>query len=205
MAVYTVKNNLLYKDDKQVPFVKSPNVGGVFKPVVLVMHYTGALSTKGAINTLTNAAAKVSAHLVLSPEGDVTQLVPFNRVAWHAGVSKWHNMSGLNSFAIGIEMVNAGLLGKNGKGEYFARLENKVLPHDQVMLATHKSGNGGELPWQVYPTAQFDAAVGIAQAITKAYGIKEIVGHDDIAPGRKTDPGPAWHMNAFVSRVLGRA
>lgn len=201
--VYSVKNGLLFKDDKQVPFVKSPNVGGALKPVLLVMHYTGALSTKSAINTLSNAAYKVSAHLVLSPEGEVTQLVPFNKVAWHAGLSKWHNLSNLNSHSIGIEMVNAGLLGKNGKGEYFARLENKVLPADQVVLAKHKNGSG-EHPWHVYPTAQFNAAVEIAQAITKAYNIKEIVGHDDIAPGRKTDPGPAWHMGAFVSQVLGR-
>jgi len=201
--MYSVKNHLLYKDDKQVPFVKSPNIGGALKPVVLVMHYTGALSTKGAINTLISKVYKVSAHLVLSPEGEVTQLVPFNKVAWHAGQSKWHNMVGLNQFSIGIEMVNAGLLGKNGKGEYFARLENKVLPHDQVMLARHENGSA-ELPWQVYPTEQFNAAVGIAQAITKAYGIKEIVGHDDIAPGRKTDPGPAWNMNSFISQVLGR-
>jgi N-acetylmuramoyl-L-alanine amidase len=200
---YSVKNGLLFKDDKQVPFVKSPNVGGALKPSVLVMHYTGALSTKGAINTLTNSAAKVSAHLVLSPEGEVTQLVPFNRVAWHAGISKWHNMVGLNQYAIGIEMVNAGLLGKNAKGEYFARLENKVLPPEQVTLAHHKNGSA-ELPWQIYPIDQFEAAVAIAQAITKAYGIKEIVGHDDIAPGRKTDPGPAWHMGAFVGQVLGR-
>lgn len=199
---YSIKNNLLYKDGVQVPFKKSPNVGGVIKPTVLVMHYTGAMSTSSAVNTLTNPKYKVSAHLVISPEGEVTQLVPFNVAAWHAGVSTWKRKSNLNSWSIGIEMVNPGLLGRNGKGGYFARLENKIVPPENVMLATHKNG-GGEQPWHIYPTTQFEAAAGVAEAICETYKIKDIVGHDDIAPGRKTDPGPAWPMNRFVTRVLG--
>lgn len=203
MAVYTIKENLLYKDGKQVPFKKSPNIGGVIKPTLLVMHYTGALATSSAVNTLTNPSYKVSAHLVLSPEGDVTQLVPFNHAAWHAGVSSWKRKSNVNSFSIGIEMVNAGLLGRDGHGGYYARLEHKPVPPDRVALAKHKNG-GGEEPWQTYPEAQITAAIEIAQAICSTYGIKDIAGHDDIAPGRKTDPGPAWPMGPFTSRVLGR-
>lgn len=202
MAEYTIKDHLLYLDGKQVPFRKSPNVGGAMKPTLLVMHYTGALSTSSAINTLTNPAYKVSAHLVLSPEGEVTQLVPFNRAAWHAGRSVWKRKSGVNNFSIGIEMVNAGLLGRDGKGGYYARLENRPVPADRVALAKHKNG-GGEEPWHTYPAEQINAAIEISQAICEAYGIKEIAGHDDVAPKRKIDPGPAWPMVSFISRVLG--
>jgi N-acetylmuramoyl-L-alanine amidase len=40
--------------------------------------------------------------------------------------------------------------------------------------------------------------------LCQTYGIAEIAGHDDIAPTRKRDPGPAFAMDSFVSRVLGR-
>lgn len=203
MAVYSIKNNLLFLDGKQVPFKKSPNIGGVMKPSLLVMHYTGALSASSAINTLINPAYKVSAHLVLGMDGAVTQLVPFNVVAWHAGKSAWKKKSNVNSFSIGIEMVNPGLLGRNGKGGYFARLENKLVDAKLVQLAKHKNG-GGEEPWHIYPSAQIEAAIEIARVICETYKISEIVGHDDIAPGRKTDPGPAWPMTSFVSRALPR-
>ena len=80
---------------------------------------------------------------------------------------------------------------------------NEVVPANQVMFAHHKNG-GPELPWMTYPVAQLEAAFGIAQAIVNAYGIKEVVGHEDVAPKRKTDPGPAFPMTSFVARIFGR-
>jgi len=202
---YEVRNHILFKDGKQVAQKPSPNRGGKIVPRFLIMHYTGGVSTQGAINTLTNAATKVSAHFVLSPEGEVTQLLPCNVVGWHAGESKWGKVVGLNSCSVGIEMVNPGLLARSGTGGFVSRLENKPWPAKQTIIATHKNGRGGEQPWAVYPQAQVDAAADIARAIVTAYGIKEILGHDDIALFRKIDPGPAFHMEPFRARVFGRA
>jgi N-acetylmuramoyl-L-alanine amidase len=56
----------------------------------------------------------------------------------------------------------------------------------------------------IYPALQISAAVDIAKALCQTYGISDIAGHDDIAPTRKRDPGPAFAMESFVSRVLGR-
>ena len=57
-----------------------------------------------------------------------------------------------------------------------------------------------ELP---YAAAQYVALARLARALFRRYGIRHIVGHSDIAPGRKTDPGPAfdWHR---LRRLLGR-
>ena len=72
-------------------------------------------------------------------------------------------------------------------------------------MRAHKLEPGKVRPWAVYPQAQQEVAVGVAQAILAAYpSIKEIVGHDDIAPDRKRDPGPAWPMEGFRSMVQGR-
>lgn len=200
--VWTVKNNILFLDGKPVPQKPSPNRGGVIKPTLLVMHYTAGQSAAGAISWLCNPAAKASAHLVLDQAGAVTQLVPFNISAWHAGQSSWKGKRLCNGFSIGIEMVNPGFLTKRADGKFYD-VAGKVVPPSSVMMARHKNG-GPELPWMVYPKEQLEVAAEIVVAITQAYGIKEIVGHEDIAPGRKTDPGPAFPMATLVSRVFGR-
>jgi N-acetylmuramoyl-L-alanine amidase len=42
----------------------------------------------------------------------------------------------------------------------------------------------------------------VCQALIEKYNIKEIVGHDDIAPGRKVDPGPAFPMQKLKDKIL---
>ena len=56
-----------------------------------------------------------------------------------------------------------------------------------------------------YPQAQIDAAVRVASALHTAYHFTDILGHEDVSPGRKVDPGPLFPMNSFRSIVLGRA
>lgn len=199
---YSIKNGMLYKDGKQVAYKPSPNHGGAIKPTLLVMHYTAGQNAAGAISWLCNPAAKASAHLVLDQAGVATQLVPFTVSAWHAGQSVWKGKRFCNGFSIGIEMVNPGFLTKRADGKFYD-IVGKVVAASSVMFARHKNG-GGELPWMIYPKEQLEAAAEIALAITQTYGIKEIVGHEDIAPGRKTDPGPAFPMAGFVSRIFGR-
>lgn len=199
---YSVKNGLLFADGKPVPFKVSPNHGGAIKPTLLVMHYTAGQSAAGAVSWLTNPAAKASAHLVIAQDGSITQLVNFNNSAWHAGLSAWKGKRGCNAFSIGIEMVNPGFLTKRADGRFYD-VSGKAVPVGQVVYAKHKNG-GSEMPWMTYPATQLLAAGGAAEAIVAAYGIKEIVGHEDVAPGRKSDPGPAFPMELFVSRIFGR-
>ncbi len=100
---------------------------------------------------------RVSAHLLIARDGSVTQYVPFDRRAWHAGVSSWCGREGCNDFAIGIELEGT-----------------------------------DETP---YADAQYTSLVATIQALLRAYPSLEadaVVGHCDIAPGRKTDPGPAF-------------
>ncbi|HHZ70380.1 MAG TPA: 1,6-anhydro-N-acetylmuramyl-L-alanine amidase AmpD, partial [Methylococcaceae bacterium] len=50
------------------------------------------------------AKMKVSAHLLIRRNGNITQYVPFNMRAWHAGQSLYQGRSQCNDFSIGIEM-----------------------------------------------------------------------------------------------------
>lgn len=74
----------------------------------LVLHYTGMRSGSEAIARLRDPAAGVSAHYVVEEDGTVFRLVPEERRAWHAGVSRWRGVSGLNARSIGVEIVNPG-------------------------------------------------------------------------------------------------
>ncbi|MCW3475883.1 N-acetylmuramoyl-L-alanine amidase [Rhodovastum sp. RN2-1] len=74
----------------------------------LVLHYTGMLTARDAIDRLRDPAAKVSSHYVVEEDGTVWRLVNERRRAYHAGVSYWHGNTGLNDRSIGIEIVNPG-------------------------------------------------------------------------------------------------
>jgi N-acetylmuramoyl-L-alanine amidase len=74
----------------------------------LVLHYTGMTSGAAALARLRDPAAEVSAHYLVEEDGAIFRLVPDTRRAWHAGVSHWRGVSGLNATSIGIEIVNPG-------------------------------------------------------------------------------------------------
>ena len=75
---------------------------------ILLLHYTGMTSTAEAIERLCDPAAKVSAHYVVEENGNIVQLVPETRRAWHAGQSSWEGVEDINSRSIGIEIGNPG-------------------------------------------------------------------------------------------------
>jgi N-acetylmuramoyl-L-alanine amidase len=81
--------------------------GGV-KPSLLILHYTGMPSAAKAIDWLGRAESGVSCHYVVDEAGRITQLVPEEQRAWHAGVSYWRGETDINSHSIGIEIHNPG-------------------------------------------------------------------------------------------------
>lgn len=151
-----VSHILFDNKGKQVPYKPSPNVGGVLKPSYIIIHYTAASTASSAISWMVSPQSKVSAHLHLDRDGNFVQLVPFNKVAWHAGKSEWKGINGMNSHSIGIELQNTGT--------------------------------------QEYTKAQMDALANVCKSLFDAYHIKEILGHSDVSPGRKTDPGKQFNM-----------
>ena len=196
-----IENHKLVGD--QVSHRDTSNCGGVMAPSYLILHYTAGRSLESSVESLCTRKphGNASAHIVLGRDGRIVQLAPFNVVTWHAGVSQWAGLVGLNSHSIGIEMDNAGLLKKVGS-QYQAWFA-KVYPDDEVVLAAHRNG-GPESPWHAYSEAQIERAIELADLLVDHYGLQDVLGHEDIAPTRKVDPGPAFPLAAVRSRVLGR-
>jgi len=184
-----------------VRFEKTPNLGGEITPQYLVIHYTVVTTATGTVQAFKNSAVRASAHLVLDLDGTFIQMVPFNRKAWHAGKSQWAGRSGCNDFTLGIEVVNPGPLIQRGSG--FVDVNNRAW-HGEVVEARHKNGRAPYKFWAAYDPRQLDALREIGPALVATYRLRDVVGHDDIAPDRKTDPGPAFPLRSLRAVSLGR-
>ncbi len=195
----SIKNHLLEGD--LVTQRSTPNKGGKLVAEYLVYHYTAGSSARSSADWLCNPAAKASAHLVLGREGEIIQLAPFNVVTWHAGISHWAGLTGMNNYSIGIEMDNAGIL--KSAGDAYTSSFGKVYPRSDVVLAKHKH-DSVERAWHAYTAAQIERAFELAELLFSHYPLKEVLGHEDIARGRKSDPGPAFPLGSVASRVAGR-
>lgn len=197
-----IVDHVLATGERPLPIVTTPNMGGRMTPRLLVIHYTAGTTATGALRWLADPAARASAHLIVDRDGSVHQMVPFNRCAWHAGRSRWGDIVGLNSCAIGIELVNAGKLGRTVDGGWLSAFKQPIADQD-VIVATHKN-ESQPAGWQKYPQAQLDAVIAIGRTVRQAYGLTDVVGHDDIAPRRKIDPGPAFPMPDIVTAILAQ-
>ncbi len=142
--------------------IASPNFGerrGRPGIDMIVLHYTGCPSAESALLWMCSPDSQVSAHYLVDEDGEILQLVDERARAWHAGLSCWAGESDINSCSIGIEIQNEG-----------------------------HAAEGGLPP---YPEAQIAAVIALCRDIMDRHGIapQRVVGHSDVAPARKCDPG----------------
>ena len=152
----------------------SPNFGprlGVGRPDMLLLHYTGMITAKAALDWLVAPESSVSCHYFVDEDGSVTQLVAEADRAWHAGVSFWAGESDINSCSIGIEIVNRG--------------------HD--------------FDYPAFPERQIAAVIALCGDILARTGIvaERVLGHSDVAPGRKADPGEKFPWDRLAADGIG--
>jgi N-acetylmuramoyl-L-alanine amidase len=87
----------------------SPNWDERALPVTMaVIHYTEMDSCDASLGRLCDPDAKVSAHYLISEEGEVIRLVDESKRAWHAGASYWRGLRDVNSASVGIELQHPG-------------------------------------------------------------------------------------------------
>ena len=189
-------------DSDNATFDKVDKTSGTFKqglPDTIVIHYTAGPSVSSAVNTFKDPSVKTSAHVVIDLDGAITQLIPFNMVGCHAGDCAWLDRTDLNHCSIGIEIVNAGRLEKTGT--VWRSWFGKKYGEDDVLRAVHRNEDH-ESCWHVYTEKQIMATFELCQQIMATYDINHILGHEEISPGRKSDPGPAFPLDKLRNRLL---
>jgi N-acetylmuramoyl-L-alanine amidase len=92
-------------------FDRRPNPNDIS---AIVMHSTANGSLERVVEWFNNPAAQVSAHYTVGKDGRIVQHVRDRDRAWHAGKSIWNGRPSLNTWSIGIEMVNF----NNGQDPY---------------------------------------------------------------------------------------
>ena len=141
----------------------------------VIVHYTSA-SLERSLQLLTHG--EVSSHYLIGDDksGTIYKLMDENQRAWHAGESQWQGRTWLNSSSIGIEIVNPGF---------------KDTPTGRL--------------WYPYSEAQIQGLIALLKDISKRNGIspRHIIGHSDIAPLRKLDPGPLFPWKRLADAGLG--
>ena len=155
------------------------------RPRFLVLHYT-AVNFTGSIAALTGPS--VSSHYLVPDPTDPTyaaagfsdlrifNLVDESERAWHAGISAWAKRYNLNDTSIGVEIV---------------------------YVATEEKG---AFTFPPYNPAQIQAVKALAANIIQRYPDitpTHVVGHSDIAIGRKSDPGAAFPWKELYDAGIG--
>ena len=141
-----------------------PAVAQNFRQRFIIVHYT-ALNNEKSLSVLTQQS--VSSHYLVNDIDDqeIYQLVDENKRSYHAGISHWRGFEQLNDTSIGIEIVNPGYTASNGQKTFV------------------------EFPeWQVKKIAALIKDIATRYDVSPIY----ILAHSDIAPTRKSDPGPTF-------------
>ena len=160
----------------KIKLLNSPNYSRNSRPKktikFIIIHYTGMQSEIESIKRLIHKNSKVSCHYLINRKGKIMQMVKENKIAWHAGVSRWKNIKNLNQNSIGIELVN--------KGHFFG--------------------------YENYSNLQINSLIKLCSKLKKKYKIhkENFLGHSDIAPNRKIDPGEKFPWKRLSNYKLGK-
>ncbi|MDR2539024.1 MAG: N-acetylmuramoyl-L-alanine amidase [Chlamydiales bacterium] len=199
----SLSSNIAIVEYPSPNFTERRNEGS---PKMLVMHFT-ACPTDEALQILTSKTSQVSAHFLIPPEGDpVYRLVPENMRAWHAGVAEWRGESDVNSNSIGLEIVNWGYTYGIISNEPSEPSLKKMW--SQAIHAQRRAGNqnpSAKKIWHPFPPKQMDIVTCLSQDLIKKWSInsENVIGHADIAPGRKVDPGPLFDWESLAKKGVG--
>lgn len=211
MPSYEIDNaGYLYIGGKKVEQFPTPNMSGVLNPVAIIDHDTASNpdNWRGPVGWLQNPAASASAHVCISWDGKIRQLVPFTRVAWHAGASSYGNRYNYNGLSVGIEHDNPGWLRKIGDGLYQGvmqintKTQKKYKVVENLVTKWHPAGYA----WMAYSDEQLEASTELHRALKVRFSaIDEVLGHYHICPGRKTDVNPLFPLEAMQHIIRGNA
>jgi N-acetyl-anhydromuramyl-L-alanine amidase AmpD len=168
-------------------FVESANQDTRVR-IVAIHHTTGDFQS--SFNVLTEPSGNpVSSHYLIPEPGDPSysekdlklySLVKEEGRAWHAGSSYWAGKTSLNDMSIGIELVN----------QTYCRKSSEIIPPERVDQESARL-----CFYPDFADSQLEILIKLLEGITERHTeVKptHIVGHADIAPQRKIDPGPRF-------------
>lgn len=163
----------------------------------MIVHFTAGRFSKGrqnAIDTLSYLAGQGLGCLVMDTAGKIyrAKSQELNKIAWHAGESFYLSKTGLSRYCLGMEICGAGELDEKGKSWFGLVVNNKFIRHIAAKRDNQKVGY-----YHKFTSAQEKSLINFIlwQLDTNLeFKIEWVLGHDEIAQGRKSDPGGSLSM-----------
>lgn len=167
----------------------------------LVLHHT-AINYAKSLKALTEPHG-VSAHYMITEKNDssfpdnkaeIIQLVDENKRAWQAGRSYWQGQHNLNDQSIGIELVYVSNCSKDEEHISQFRKLNSDAVSDQICF------------YPDFDDEQIKLLIKLVKDILKRnpeITPDRIIGHADIAPDRRVDPGPRFPWQRLYKAGIG--
>jgi hypothetical protein len=179
-------------------FEKSKTAGKYTKgyPMGAIVHYTaGARSglQAGMAEQLKNGFT----YFVIDKNGNIGQNFSLDTWGYHAGKS-FHPDLGeyVHSKLVGIEIQVFGKLEKSGS--QYKAWSGTIVPAEEVRVIEKQTDNQAPGSYQMYTKAQEEALFKLLKWLhdnnTEVFQYQYVLGHDEVSPGRKTDPGGSLSM-----------
>jgi N-acetyl-anhydromuramyl-L-alanine amidase AmpD len=189
-------------------------------PMGALVHFTAGRCDRGdpdAAATARYGAGSKYCFFCISRTGKVYQTAPLSRWGFHSGKSYWSGLGNyVHSKIAGIEVCNAGILKKTDRGyepwwNKPGDPKNTYYTEDQVRFVErgHNVLDAGH--YQRYTPEQerslVDLILWMHEMNPKVFKLDYVVGHDEVSPKRKTDPGGAlsFFMPAFRAHLVAEA
>lgn len=192
---------------KRAPFdMKTAGTYSKGYPIGAIVHFTaGATRGDGGYNSLEWGRDQGFAFLCILRDGTLWQAHPLNKWGHHAGSSHWQGIDGdVSDDLVGIEVCCAGGLEKIGDRYYSWFDKNTPIPAEEVRVDANGRG------WHAYSPEQEATLKKLLVWLAKNSPIfrwQFVLGHDEVAPGRKNDPGhsisiPMPELRAWLKAQL---
>lgn len=166
-----------------------------------------SLARRFAVNTAKLGTKNGHNYLVMDVFGKVYQSRPLSKHGYHAGKSYWPSVGhSVSSKFAGIEILSPGILTEKD-GKFFTWYKQEI-PAEYVREIPSQDENRAKGYYCAFSAEQEKSLKNLAiwmhknspfvdgkPSLDKIFVYDNVVGHDEVSPGRKTDPGGCLSVN----------